>query len=623
MGRRSFLGPSVLLPVVFFLGAALLWAHWRDTGLHPTTGDEPHYLVIADGLLPTFEIEQSGPYSREFRNKTIYPGGLAPKDAIPDESNTHAVAGPRGLFNVHNLGLPVILAAPYLLFGELGARLTMIAMGAAIVSLLALIAISSGLNRRRVYLTVTPLVFGLPLVPASTQIYPDLPAGLLGLVILLTLIRPDLLTRRYITVLTVFSLAFLPWLHLRFAAISLLGLVAIVWTRRREHSRPRDLFVFGTPLAASAVMLAIYNWYAFGNPAGPYESDDVQTTGFTAMQFFGLLTDQNQGLLMQQPLHLLGLLMLGGLLRRHLVPVVTAAAFALVSIGINSTHWALYGGWSFNGRFGWTALTALSVITLLSLAELSRTFPRITTSLVVVGLLIQSRYLFGLFLEDADLMPRSRDAWVGTYSVFWGTIEPALPVWTELSTSFRSISNLSLVALCVVLVITGLMTQFPLRRRLMIGGTALLSVTTIVGSFAVAQSPELSPRQWNGSALPAEIGSVDGPARIATNEDQPGLLTFGPYWRVNRGEYSVTIIFSASAESDSGALTVGVFDVYSHSSSRKLAASDLKTSGSELQELRLRFQVTANDEGPLDFRTRYRGSGSLTIWSVRIEHNLE
>lgn len=609
------------MAAVFFLLATFLLIRWDDVGLHPLTGDEPHYLVVTDGLLPTFEIEQSGPYSREFRNRTIYPGGLAPDDAVPNESNTHAVAGPRGLFNVHNLGLPVILAAPYLLFGELGARLTMITMGAAIVSLLALVAISSGLDQRRVYLTVTPLVLGLPLVPASTQIYPDLPAGLLGLVILLTLIRPDLLTRPYITVLAVFSLAFLPWLHLRFAAISLLGLVAIVWTRRREHSLPRDLFVFGAPLAASTVILAIYNWYAFGNPAGPYESDDVQTTGFTAMQFFGLLTDQNQGLLMQQPLHLLGLLMLGGLLRRHLVPVVTASAFALVSIGTNSTHWALYGGWSFNGRFGWTAFTSFAVITLLSLAELSRKFTRLTTSLVVVGLLIQSRYLFGLFVKDADLMPRARDAWVGTYSVFWRTIEPALPVWTNVSTSFKSIPNLSAIVLCAVLVITGLQTHLTLRRRLMIGGATLLSVTAVVGGLAFMQSPELSARQWNGSALPAEIGSVDGSARIATNKDRPGLLTFGPYWRVNRGEYIVTILFSASAESGSEALPAGVFDVYSNSSSRQLVASDLQAGGDEPQELRLRFRVAANDEGPLEFRTKYTGSGSLTIWSVRIEQH--
>jgi hypothetical protein len=134
---------DALLVVLFVVVSTSALFMWRSEKMHTITGDEPHYLVIADGLLPTFELEQTGPYTREFRNRTIVPGGLAPSNAVPSPSNTHAEEGPRGLFNVHNIGLPIILSVPYLLGGEIAARVAMILMGAAIVWLLAQILFHS------------------------------------------------------------------------------------------------------------------------------------------------------------------------------------------------------------------------------------------------------------------------------------------------------------------------------------------------------------------------------------------------------------------------------------------------------------------------------------------------
>jgi hypothetical protein len=38
---------------------------WKHDNALSVTGDEPHYLVIASGLLPHFEVEQTGPYTHE------------------------------------------------------------------------------------------------------------------------------------------------------------------------------------------------------------------------------------------------------------------------------------------------------------------------------------------------------------------------------------------------------------------------------------------------------------------------------------------------------------------------------------------------------------------------------
>ena len=73
----------------------------------------------------------------------------------------------------------MILAMPYLLGGVLGARVALLLVGAFVVFLLVRIAESFHLTKRQVFLSVLPMVICLPLVPASTQIYPDLPAGAL------------------------------------------------------------------------------------------------------------------------------------------------------------------------------------------------------------------------------------------------------------------------------------------------------------------------------------------------------------------------------------------------------------------------------------------------------------
>jgi hypothetical protein len=71
-----------------------------------------------------------------------------------------------------------------------------------------------------------------------------------------------------------------------------------------------------TPVVISVVLLVGYNTYAFNDPTGPYSSGALVANSVSAMVFVGLLIDQNQGLIVQQPLHMLGIGALGLLLRR-------------------------------------------------------------------------------------------------------------------------------------------------------------------------------------------------------------------------------------------------------------------------------------------------------------------
>lgn len=50
---------SLLVAVFIGLSCATL-AMWKHDNALSVTGDEPPYLVIASGLLPHFEVEQTG-----------------------------------------------------------------------------------------------------------------------------------------------------------------------------------------------------------------------------------------------------------------------------------------------------------------------------------------------------------------------------------------------------------------------------------------------------------------------------------------------------------------------------------------------------------------------------------
>ena len=101
--------------VALGLGTLFSWTHQN---WYPVTGDEPHYLVMADAIVEDRSFEQTAAYEREFDARTIYPGGLAPAGSTADESTTHGVEGPHGLYNVHNVGLPALISIPFLVAGK-------------------------------------------------------------------------------------------------------------------------------------------------------------------------------------------------------------------------------------------------------------------------------------------------------------------------------------------------------------------------------------------------------------------------------------------------------------------------------------------------------------------------
>ena len=576
--------------------------------MHTITGDEPHYLVIADGLLPTFELEQTGPYTREFRNRTIVPGGLAPSNAVPSPSNTHAEEGPRGLFNVHNIGLPIILSVPYLLGGEIAARVAMILMGAAIVWLLAQILLLTPLSSRMRFAVLFPLVIGMPLIPAATQIYPDLPGGLLCLLGVFILLKvAENVAPAKLTIASV-ALAYLPWLHIRYSLPMGIILLAFAFQNRSRFSLQTIVMRLWLPAAVSVVLLASYNIYAFGNPTGPYSSGDIMVNRIAVMQFLGLLFDQNQGIFIQQPLHFLGLLSVVALFKKYAVAVVTTGLIALSTLGPNSTHWNLYGGWSFSGRFGWTAAVALLGLTSFAIAHLYQHHKRATTVVIGIGLLIQLRILWGIFVQKIDLFPRTFDGWIGTYSTFWSTFETWLPQWRDYRWAYSYVPNYVFIAIACGVALWGYQNAVSSSRNRQLALSFAVVTLVITGAYSRFGDLPFPAQKWAASTLQSKVGTVENLSRTVDATSGVGFITYGPYFSLPKGTYELGVRYSSSSDTSNVTL-----DAYGATTKTLIKSWPLTHTEGRPNEVMFVFSIDASQEDKFEFRTSYSGTGEATI----------
>jgi hypothetical protein len=605
VGKRS----TAVLLALFVLVSAGAVLFWRQADMHAITGDEPHYLVMADGLLPTFELEQTGPYTREFRNRTIVKNGLVPVDEVPSPSNTHAEEGPRGLFNVHNLGLPVILAVPYLLGGELAARLAMVLIGALIVfALTRVVSLAALTDRDRIWVLL-PIAVGLPFVTGATQLYPDLPAGAICLAAVWMLLRGPDADRPRDGLFTTSMLAFLPWLHIRFALPMAIMIAALAWVWRGRRSLVHFIIRFGSPALVSVALLATYNWYAFGNMTGPYQSGDVMLNRIAVMQFLGLFFDQNQGIALQQPLYFVALLYVGRLVRRHPVPVIASVSAAIAMVGPNATHWNLYGGWSFSGRFGWGAAAVLAPIVVLSVADLRSEHRKTGAMILTIACLVQLRHLVAVFLQKRVLLPHTFDGWIGTYSTFWGPIEQYLPQWRDYRWAYSYAPNLVILAVAVGMILVGSARTLSGRGRVVAVSSVVGPAVVVLAMFGRFGDLPFPQQRWAASVLPGATGAVENLSRLAMQGDERGLLTFGPFWEVPRGDYEIGIRYASTDN------TVGnaILDVYFPTTDQVVNTVRLPATGPEAREMFMRLSVTKKMAGRIEIRTFYEGVGALRV----------
>ena len=617
--KKNHLLLALLIYGIFAL--ATLFS-WHTKSINTITGDEPHYLVMSSGIVKYGSFEQTAPYKDEFKNREIYKHGLAPEGAQPGSENTLAVLGPNGLFSLHNIGLSLLLALPFMFGGVFGAKLFMVFMSSIVIVYAWKISqYFSESKTKRFWATIATAV-SLPLIPASNQIYPDLLAGIIALMGLYWLMTANVRRGVGIEVLMATVIVFLPWLQIKFAVTCVILIISIsakIYFESKDANRIIRILMIA---AFSCVMLGLYNYYAFGKITGPYHSGALEVSKTSLMVLLGLHIDQNQGFVLQNPIHLIGLLAIGWLYKFNRTFTLVWILVFLSLIVPNGLHPHWYGGASISGRFQWAAAIVFMVPTIFGLLSLARRNGSIFKTIIISGLFLQCYFFYQYAIVGNNLYNKSYATWFESYTIFYHPLHKWLPMLYDSSWAFSYAPNYSWMLLISVLVLVGFLINVSASGRAeqksktpFIFGVVLFGI--FLAGFSINQARERVVFQ--GSRLPSQTGTTVNLHRIAKpNLDQPGFITFGPYLPLRKGSYEVAFSYKSSA---SALTNIGWVDVFNATSGKQVIKIPINGTTSSTSQLKIDFTLNQWTPNLFEFRTYWNNVSDIEIHDISVRKN--
>lgn len=456
--KKSLASVHGLLIIYFFLSISSFFI-WRFKGENWITGDEVHYLIMASGIIKHGTFEQTIPYSEEFNTQEIVRQELAPEGAIPTNKNTHAIQGPHGLFNIHNIGLPLIISIPFLVNGVFGVKIFMIALGGMAIIITWKITGFFSSDRKIRFFTSLVTCVALPLIPASNQIYPDLLAGIIALCGIYWFITTDKQRNLIIEGIGILAIVFLPWLQIKFLAPCIILVIAIGVKTYIETKSVKKILLFSITTITSLLLLGLYNSYAFGRILGPYDSSALELSKTSFMVFFGLLFDQNQGFIFQNPITIVGIFFIGTFFLRNKSLLFLVLLVFLSFLVPNCMHTVWYGGYSFSGRFEWSIAILFILPTVFGLITLSKTNKRLFWLIIGIALLLQSYFFYRYTFTHVDLFNKVSSTSLDMYSMFFSPVQSWLPALYNVSWAFNYLPNYIWFTTLLIILILGILTS--------------------------------------------------------------------------------------------------------------------------------------------------------------------
>lgn len=280
-------------PVVLFLAgvAASVGAGLHYTGRLQASGDEPHYLLMAQSLWREGDLDLEDNLAREdWREYT--PGPLRPHYGAP-----RADGRP---FPGHSPGLPVLLAPFYAAGGRAACVALLGLLAAALASLVHAWARELGAGDAAALLAWA-VAAGPPVLFYSFHVYGEVPSAL-AVMGALWLLRPG---ASAVAAAGAAALAgLLPFLHHKMMPVAaVLGLAALV------RLRGRALAAFLAVAAAAAAGFLGYYQLIYGRPTpmAIYEGFSDHVAAAPLRTLAGLFLDRTFGLLPHAPAYLLAL----------------------------------------------------------------------------------------------------------------------------------------------------------------------------------------------------------------------------------------------------------------------------------------------------------------------------
>jgi hypothetical protein len=408
------------------------------------SGDEPHYLVMAQSLWRDHDLDLRDEYDGEEWAEFV-PGPLRPHWGAP-----RADGRP---FPAHSPGLPLLLAPAYEVLGREGG-----------VLLMALVAAAAALVCRRLALQLTGdeeaslaawlAAAGPPLFFYSFHLYTEAPSALAaGGSLALLLGAPGTAG----AALAALCAAALPWLHVKMIpAAAALGLVALV------RLRGRTLAAFLAVAGAAAVSFGLYYASVFGlaSPLALYGGVPADARAFSWRSLPGLFLDRSFGLLEVAPVFLLALAGLPGVVRRREAWPHAIVGLAVLAPLLSWRMW--WGGQCPPARFLVPMLPFLAVALALRLARpragLARWGPGLLLTGAVLSVVAVAEPAARVLLNRGNRPTR-----------LWAVLSDAVPIGDYLPTLTHASerdTRLALVWIVALLVLLALDRLAQVRPRL-------------------------------------------------------------------------------------------------------------------------------------------------------------
>jgi len=621
--RVRRLSPFWLLAIVYVALTTITLSVWEQRDAYGLTGDEPHYLVMADALVNDSTMDVQAAYEREFDEPRFYPPGLT-AFAVDNQQplqppSAHVVFTDQGVFSWHGWGVPLLAAFILPWAGALGVSLLMAASGLVV---LAAAWYASGLWRIRIsrrLLIVGILALGYPVLIASNQIFPDLWAGAILLAIFAWLLRAPRAASWVPASVLGIGVGVLPWLGMKFTPAAIVVLIAVLAALGREGGTGRgrcNLFAFSVPVAVIGLALVGYHQWAFGNPLGPPTEGALAFGRDFWMLLPGLLLDQNQGLLMYNPtlwLALPGIALMWS--QRRTLTIWWLGAFLAVWLP-GASHPGLYGIGSFNGRYSW-ALACLALLPALyagcTWASLSGWRVRALWAFLWAGLAFQIYlYILGTFVSAGspgmatglDFYTKPAGTWLETYSTWWFPLQGFLPAWYDPDWAFGF--GVNYIWLFIAIGVLGGAFLF-IKKAFTIGPRSFVVIALVASSGVAILGLVSSP----GARSQASV--ID--RSLAPGDGEPRFFAQGPIRAMRLGPYTWSVSYAAG-----GTGVAGRWELVRAMDDTIFAAGELVGSNGQLTQTGT--TISYRSFQPRDFYVRiaWYGTELLEIREIAVAH---
>ena len=346
------------------LGAVFLVSWGLTThGKYSVTGDEPHYLIVAQSLSADHDLDVGNNYAHG-------DGALFGAAGLQREMHARTARDGR-LRPVHDVGLPIVLLPVYVIATRVATiapevtlarfRMNRGLFAYSLISLFiigvvtgAAAATATALDRLGhpewiVLIVVSVAWLSAPVLSNSFLIFPEAFALLVTALTIREWAGPNRQwTARDSAI--VLALGALPWLHRKYALYAAALLVVFVWRKRHALASTGRAAVAGNLLLFIAPQLALMLWtyHYWGNFAGPLAIEGLPFS-MAALRngAAGLLVDRENGLLCWAPVY--ALLPAAWWLRRSHGAIWLLPVIALWLPSAAHDQW--WGGFSPAGRF--------------------------------------------------------------------------------------------------------------------------------------------------------------------------------------------------------------------------------------------------------------------------------